>query len=135
MLSILFFYSSFMLGILQQTKEFSIIQFIKHARVRLNRSRFVIHDEVLNFHDWILCYREPLRDKIKLLELSMDLWNLNNMKVIVTFWTLNCADCVPVSCTISVLFTIEITNLKNLILAFSKKMIIPPLILVFDFIG
>ena len=25
----------------------------------------------------------------------MDLWHLNNMKVILTLWTLNCVDCVP----------------------------------------
>ena len=30
----------------------------KSDRVRLNRSSFVIHDEILNFHDWILCYHE-----------------------------------------------------------------------------
>ena len=25
----------------------------------------MIHDEVLNFHDWILCYHEPFHDKKK----------------------------------------------------------------------
>ena len=34
-------------------------------RVRLNVSWFVIQDEVLNFHDWILCYEEPSHDKLK----------------------------------------------------------------------
>ena len=28
----------------------------------------------------------------------MDLWHLNNMKVILTLWTMNYADCVPFSC-------------------------------------
>ena len=28
----------------------------------------------------------------------MDLWHLNNMKVILIFWTLNYVDCVPFSC-------------------------------------
>ena len=36
---------------------------------------------------------------------------------------------------LSILFTIELANLKNVILEFSKNMIIPPLIWVFDFIG
>ena len=28
----------------------------------------------------------------------MDLWHLNNMKVIWTLWTLNYVDCIPSSC-------------------------------------
>ena len=34
-------------------------------RVQLNRSWFVIHDEVSNLHDWILCYHEPFHDNVK----------------------------------------------------------------------
>ena len=34
----------------------------------------------------------------KPLELKMDLWHLNNMKVVLTLWTLNYVDCVPLSC-------------------------------------
>ena len=34
-------------------------------RVRLNRSWFTIHDEVLNFHKKIFCFHEPFHDKIK----------------------------------------------------------------------
>ena len=48
-------------------------------RVRLSRSWFMIHDKVLNFHDWILCYGESSHDKRKRwksTELSMDQWHL-----------------------------------------------------------
>ena len=38
---------------------------VKTYRVWLNRLWFLIHDEVLNFHDWILCYHEPFHKKIK----------------------------------------------------------------------
>ena len=34
----------------------------------------------------------------KPLELKMDLWHLNNTKVVLTLWTLNYVDCVPLSC-------------------------------------
>ena len=69
-------------------------------------------------------------------ELSMDLWHINNMKVIVTFRTFNYVDFVPISCTDSfyVVHNRDI-NLKTPILEFLKNMIIPPLIWVFDFMG
>ena len=45
----------------------------------------MIHDEVLNVHDWVLCYYEPFHDKIKRsMELLMDLWHLIKLKVILT---------------------------------------------------
>ena len=47
----------------------------------------MIEDKVLNFHDEIRCYYEPSHDKvkrIKSMELSMDLWHLDNIKVIIT---------------------------------------------------
>ena len=46
-----------------------------------------------------------------------------NMKVILKLWTLNYVDCIPFSCILSILFTTEPTNLKNLILEFAKNMI------------
>ena len=58
---------------------------IKQNQSWLNGLWFVIHNEVLNFHDWILCYNEPFHNKIrrlKSMELSMDPWHLSNMKVI-----------------------------------------------------
>ena len=81
-------------------------------RVWLNRPRFGIHNKNLNFYDWILCYNELCQDnrnKWQSLDLSMDLWHSNNMKVILpnfakdhyfwTFWTLwNYVDCIPLSC-------------------------------------
>ena len=36
--------------------------------------------------------------KQRLLKSSMDLWHLNNMEVILTFWAINYVDCVPFSC-------------------------------------
>ena len=53
-------------------------------KVRLNRSWFMNHNEILNFHDWILCYHEPFHNKVKneekiLMDWSMDLWHLNNV--------------------------------------------------------
>ena len=36
-----------------------------YIRVGLNRSWFVVHNEILKFHDWILCYYDPFHDKIK----------------------------------------------------------------------
>ena len=47
-----------------------------------DESCFMIH-KVLNFQDWNLCDKEPFHDKIKRyisLELSRDLWHLNDMK-------------------------------------------------------
>ena len=62
----------------------------------------MIHDEVLNFYNWILCDHELFHDKVKTLSnISVDLylWYLNQMKIISpeyandhylwTLWTLN----------------------------------------------
>ena len=35
------------------------------SKVWLNKLWFVIHDEVLNFHHWILCYYEPFHHNVK----------------------------------------------------------------------
>ena len=54
-------------------------------RVQLNGSIFMINDEVLNFHDWILCCHEPFHDNVKnLRKISTDLYlrNYNNVKCI-----------------------------------------------------
>ena len=56
-------------------------------RVWLNRLRFGIHNKILNFHGWTLCYNElfhEIRRKWKSIHWSMDLWHSNNMKVILT---------------------------------------------------
>ena len=92
----------------------------------------MIHDEVLNFHDWILRYHEPFPDKIrklKSLKLAMGLWHLNNMKVILTLWTLNYVglNCAPVSGIDSFHIVHIRANSFNKIL-FLKNMIKPPLI-------
>ena len=74
---------------------------------------FVIHEVVLNFHHWILCYHEPFHSKIKRLKsvnFSMDLWHLNNMKVILTLNSELCWLCsffiliLSISLTISPMF-------------------------------
>ena len=80
-------------------------------RVWLNKLRFVIHDKILNFHDWTLFYNELFhsnRGKWKSMDLSMDLWHSNYTKVILhnfakdhcfwTLWTLTYVDCIPFSC-------------------------------------
>ena len=80
-------------------------------RVWLNRLWFGIHKKILNFHDWTLCYNELFHDnrrKWKSMDLSMDQWHSNNMKVILpnfakdhcfwTPWTQNYVDCIPFSC-------------------------------------
>ena len=74
----------------------SINKYPSNYRVWLSWSWFLIHGKVLNFHNWILCYHEPFsrQDKKIKIELSMDLWHLNNMKVILTHWTLIYGDCV-----------------------------------------
>ena len=38
---------------------------VKKTRVWLNGSWFMIHNNVLNFLNWIVCYLEPFQDKIK----------------------------------------------------------------------
>ena len=77
-------------------------------KFRLNGSWFVIHDEILEFHNWTLCYHEHFQDKIKRwksLELKMDLWHLTDMKVILTLQILNFAEsCAPFSCIDSFAF-------------------------------
>ena len=83
-------------------------------RVWLNRLWFGIHNKILNFHDWTLCYNELFHDdrrKWKSMDLSIDLWHSNNIKVILpnfakdhcfwTLWTLNYVDFIPFSCIIS----------------------------------
>ena len=48
-------------------------------------SWFVIRDEVLHFHSWILCYHEPFNEKIKRyksMELLIDLWHLNKRAIV-----------------------------------------------------
>ena len=50
---------------------------LNYYRVWLNGLWFVIHNAVLNLHDWILCYQEPFHGKIKWwnsLEFWMSLW-------------------------------------------------------------
>ena len=80
-------------------------------RIWLNRLWFGIHNKILNFRDWILCYNEFFHHnnmKWKSRDLSMDLWHSNKMKVILpnfakdhpfwTLWTQNYVDCIPFSC-------------------------------------
>ena len=48
-------------------------------RVRLNRPWFEIHNKILNFYDWTLCYNElfhNIRKKWRSMDLSMDMWQL-----------------------------------------------------------
>ena len=80
-------------------------------RVWLNKLWFGSHNKILNFHDWILYYNELLHDngrKWKSMDVSINLWHFNNMKVILPnfaknhcFWTLstlNYVNCIPFSC-------------------------------------
>ena len=91
-------------------------------RVWLNRLWFEIHNKILNFHD--CCYNELFHDnrrKWKSVDLSMDLWQSNNIKVTLpnfakdhcfwTLWTLNSVDCIPFSCTDY--FQILFSNLRK----------------------
>ena len=99
-----------------QALTISFSNMVKHSnsyikcRVWPNGSCFVIHDEVLNFHDWIICYHELFHNKIKkrqLVELLMDLGQIRKL-------TLNYVNCVPFSCVDSFhLFTIKSTNFKK----------------------
>ena len=57
------------------------------------RDLWFIYNEILEFHNWIVCYHEHFQHKLrrwKSLELKMDLWHLTDMKVILTlkYWTL-----------------------------------------------
>ena len=74
-------------------------------RVWLNGHWFGSHSKILNFHNWTPCYNELFynnRRKWKSMDLSMDLWHSNNMKVILPnfamdhcLWILGC---IPFSC-------------------------------------
>ena len=57
------------------------------------RDLWFIYNEILGFHNWIVCYHGHFQHKLrrwKSLELKMDLWHLTDMKVILTlkYWTL-----------------------------------------------
>ena len=98
-------------------------------RVSLNRSWFVIHNKILNFHNWILCYHEPFHNNAKYqrkISIDLNLRKYNHVKCISgeyannylwTLWTLNYVDSV-------LLFSIDLSSLKNLVLKFLKNMII-----------
>ena len=117
---------------LQKTSNYlSINKYLSNYSVLLNWSWFLIQSKVLNFHNWILCYHELFHDKIKTLksiELSMDLWHLDNLKVISTLWTLIYGDCVPFLCWSFPYSQLSQLLSENLILELSKNMIKPPLI-------
>ena len=68
---------------------------------------------------WIFSRQDK---KVKPMGLSMDLGYLNNMKVILTFWTLNSSDRVPLFILIlCILLTTEPTNLKKYYSRVSEK--------------
>ena len=54
----------FVMSVISQYWSIVIYIYI-YISVRVNGSWFVIRDEDLNFHDWILCYRQPFHDIIK----------------------------------------------------------------------
>ena len=69
----------------------------------------VFHDKVLNFHDWVLCYREPYHDNLKnqrkyqsifisLKFKSLSTYQQNNVHYLWILWTLNFVDFVLISC-------------------------------------
>ena len=72
------------------------------------RDLWFIYNEILEFHNWIVCYHEHFQHKLrrwKSLELKMDLWHLTDMKVILTLQILNFAEsCAPFSCIDSFAF-------------------------------
>ena len=86
-------------------------------RVWLNRLWFGIHNRISNFHDWALCHNELFhnsRRKRKSMDLSMDLWHSNNMKVILPnfakdhcFWTLWKLNKWPWLCSLYSFFCID----------------------------
>ena len=93
-------------------------------RVWLNGLWFGSHNKILNFHNWTPCYNELFynnRRKWKSMDLSMDLWHSNNMKVILpnfatdhcfwTLWTLY-VDCFHFSCVYSISFLETWLNLQ-----------------------
>ena len=55
-------------------------------------SRVWLHNEVLNFHSWILCCHQPFRDKMKIIRI------INESVKFISYLTLNYGDCVPFSC-------------------------------------
>ena len=67
----------------------------------------------------------------------MDLWQLSNMKVILTLWTLNYADCLSFSCIDSFHITHNRANLffKKIFSYFEQNQAAINLIKVFDFMG
>ena len=80
-------------------------------KVWLNRLWFGIHNKILNFSYWNLCYNELFHDNRNNENqriLSMDLWCWNKIKVTLpnfakyhcfwTLWTLNYVDFIPFSC-------------------------------------
>ena len=80
-------------------------------KVRLNRLWFGIHNKILNFNYWNLCYNELFhgnRNKWKSTDLSTDLWYSHKIKVTLpnfakyhcfwTLWTVNYVDFIPFSC-------------------------------------
>ena len=56
---------SFILSLIISTLLTKSIKKIIHNRVRLNGLWFVIHDKILSFHNWILCYHEHFYKKVK----------------------------------------------------------------------
>ena len=103
-------------------------------RVRLNGSWFDSHNKVLNFHNWTLCYHELFHDnrnKEISVDLAIDLWHSNNMKVILlkfakdhcfwTFWTLNYVDCLFLALVLSLFSSIKPNKLRKFYSWTSKK--------------
>ena len=101
------------------------------VRVRLIRLWFVIHKEVLNFHDWILCYHQPFHDNIKktekyqliyiyIFEITIyvkPMWNT------LSYETLNYVAFVLLSSiyTFRVVYNWALSNLKSLDLKFPQS--------------
>ena len=105
------------------------------SRVRLNKSWFMIH-KVLSFHNWILCYHGPFSQKCKkskentnglcIFEILI-IWSLSHKYILmiityehVQYWLM----LISFLCLILILpmfFNWVISNLKNLILKFSKS--------------
>ena len=109
-----------------------------NGRVGLTGSWFAVHNKVLNFHIWILCYHEPYHDNVKnprKYQWILYLWNLNHTKFILHeyandhyLWILS----VLINVDFVLIFYIDtlhvfnieyrvISNLKNLILKFPKN--------------
>ena len=98
-------------------------------KVYLHGSRYVIHKEVLNFHDWIflLSWAFSQQDKkMKIIEIING--HLINIKIILTIWTLKYVDCFSFSFIDFFLYYSQLSQLiyKNIFLKFAKNMIKPP---------